>query len=116
MNRGGKMDERADLADTHKAGIADKQMDRRRFLRVAGTVAWATPVVMTLSSKAAWAKAPCTPRGETCGRVVSVSGGVGVCSLSGFANCCTGCTCKSAKRPKKGQPCKCFGNCSPSKR
>ncbi len=99
-----------------QANQATQGMDRRRFLRHAGTIAWATPVVMTLSSKAAWAKPPCTPRGETCGRVVSVSGGQGVCSLSGFANCCTACTCKPPKRAKVGKPCKCFGGCSPSNR
>jgi hypothetical protein len=97
-----------------RADISNQGMDRRRFLHGVATVAWSAPVLMTLSAKAAWAATPCTPRGETCGRVVSVTGDQGVCSVSGFANCCTGCSCKAPKKPKVGKPCKCFGGCSPA--
>ena len=104
------MDERAGLSKT-------TQMDRRRFIRAAGTLAWTTPVVMTLSAEPVWAAAKCTPRGRTCGRVTDCSAPGGVCTdTGGFLRCCTGCVCENPRQCKVGKPCKCFGNCSPSER
>ena len=45
-----------------------KLMERRRFLRNAATVAWATPVIMTLGASGAQAQAvSCVKPGAACG-------------------------------------------------
>ena len=60
-------------------------VDRRRFLKGAATVAWAAPVIVTLSASPAYAR--CKPQGEVC----SSLGAGGTC---GTGNCCTGLTCQ----------------------
>ena len=40
---------------------------RREFLRQAGTVAWATPFILTLSASPAHAQVSCAPAGSPCG-------------------------------------------------
>ncbi len=43
----------------------DEAIDRRRFLRRAGTVAWTTPVIMTVLASRAGAQV-CRTLGQTC--------------------------------------------------
>ena len=44
------------------------ELDRRRFLKQASTVAWATPLVLTLTASRAGAQAiSCIPTGLACG-------------------------------------------------
>jgi hypothetical protein len=57
-------------------------IDRRAFLRRAAIVAWATPVVLTLSQSRAGAQTTCVPCGQAC--INRERGGV---------PCCTGCEC-----------------------
>jgi hypothetical protein len=40
---------------------------RREFLKQAGTVAWATPLIMTLTAGPASAQVSCAPTGQVCG-------------------------------------------------
>lgn len=40
-------------------GLSREGQARRRFLKQAGTVAWASPFIVTMMSRAAHAQAPC---------------------------------------------------------
>ena len=40
---------------------------RRDFLRQAGTVAWATPFILTMAAPSAHAQTSCAPSGSGCG-------------------------------------------------
>ena len=84
--------------DTFKGG----EVDRRRFLKRAGTVAWLTPVILTLSTKAAYAN-HCKGNGSTCGNFKD-----GVCVPQGTL-CCTQCSC--TPDPDDSKKCKCTGTC-----
>jgi hypothetical protein len=86
--------------DTSKGG----EVDRRRFLKRAGTVAWLTPAILTLSTKAAYAT-HCTGRNAECG-AVSGSG----CNTTGFLVCCTQCSCQQTG-PTNNRRCRCLGTC-----
>lgn len=72
-------------------------IDRRRFLKRAGTVAWTTPFILSVMQESAFATSHCLLAGATCG-----SGGQ--CSTAGFLPCCSslGLTCK-----KSGPSCLC---------
>jgi hypothetical protein len=59
-------------------------MDRRRFLRTAGTVAWATPVVLTVFSSRAGAQSP-----SLCGPVTVICDNNPPCTSSLFPVCRT---------------------------
>jgi hypothetical protein len=50
--KGGAVSER-------EQGLTAENESRRRFLKQAGTVAWATPFIVTMMSRAAHAQAPC---------------------------------------------------------
>ena len=45
----------------------EHNQSRRDFLRQAGTVAWATPFILTMASSTAHAQASCAPAGTNCG-------------------------------------------------
>ena len=48
--------------------MEDRTEDRRAFLRRTATVAWATPLLLTLSAGRVGAQAPsCAPGGTPCG-------------------------------------------------
>ena len=68
-------------------------VDRRRFLKGAATVAWAAPVIATLSASPAYAA--CIPQNGLC------SGAPPNC---GTSDCCTGLSCK----PGSGNKCRCL--------
>ena len=65
------------------------EQDRRTFLRRAGTVAWSTPLILTLASSRAGAQS-CSPAGTACGTWNST---VEVCLPLGQTPviCCNGC-------------------------
>ena len=65
-------------------------LDRRRFLKGAATVAWAAPVIATLSTSPAYAN------GVKCGKLEN-----GICPTSG---CATGLNCR---REGNSQNCTC---------
>lgn len=67
--------------------------DRRRFLRAAATVTWATPLVMTLPARSAGAQGlSCIPAGASCANYVVISGVGPACipPMGQTATCCTG--------------------------
>ena len=66
--------------------------DRRTFLKRAGTVAWATPLIVTLGASRAAAQASCLPSGSGCGIYFEDMNGPG-CAASSVGNllCCTAC-------------------------
>jgi hypothetical protein len=87
----------------------DESIDRRRFLRRAGTVAWSTPVIMTVLASRAGAQA--------CGSLAQP------CSPTTPRPCCTGLICCGAAnthvgtcRNPENTPCtdanECCQNCS----
>ena len=47
--------------------MSDEARSRRDFLRQAGTVAWATPFILTMASPSAHAQVSCAPAGTNCG-------------------------------------------------
>lgn len=61
-------------------------MERRRFLKAAATVAWATPAIMTLTANRAGAQS-CVPLGAPC----DACEGINCCLSSGdpFPCCCS---------------------------
>jgi len=73
-------------------------VDRRRFLKGAATVAWAAPVIATLSASPAYAQVECTKSGKKCGS--QQPQGSGNCPGT---NCCTGLNC----RPSGTRDCIC---------
>ena len=89
---------------------SDQTIDRRRFLRRAGTVAWSTPVIMSVLASRAGAQV-CGTKGQ-------------VCSPTTPRPCCTGLRCCNANnssnlgtcRQEPGTPCAnaddCCQNCS----
>jgi len=63
--------------------------DRRQFLKKAATVAWATPLVLTVAASRAGAQVnSCLPSLTICG--VPDNGG---CDTTGFTACCGGFSC-----------------------
>ena len=52
--------------------MSDHDESRREFLKQAGTVAWATPFILTMMSPSALAQASCGPAGTNCGAWNSV--------------------------------------------
>lgn len=81
----------------------DESIDRRRFLRRAGTVAWSTPVIMTVLASRAGAQAcgslaqpcsPTTPR-PCCSPLICCTSGArtGTCRQATDAPCTTPTDC-----------------------
>lgn len=58
---------------------------RRRFLKQAATVAWATPMILTMMAPSAAAQTSCIPAGSACGNDVN-----GVCVPSHTLQPCCG--------------------------
>jgi hypothetical protein len=86
-------------------GVTDSQaVDRRRFLKRAGTVAWMAPAILTLSTQAAYAS-HCLGKNAECGAVSGAN-----CVTSGFLPCCTQCSCTQSG-PPNNRRCRCSGNC-----
>ncbi len=71
-------------------------IDRRRFLKGAATVAWAAPVIATLSASPAYAA--CVPLDGNCGPLDPVT------NACPAGNCCTGLNCK---KPRTRNICEC---------
>lgn len=71
---------------------------RRRFLRQAGTVAWATPFVVTMMSRAAHAQL------SSCGTKID---GVGTTACIVTTPCGTSLSCRGAAIQMAGAPCFC---------
>jgi hypothetical protein len=67
--------------------------DRRTFLKRAGTVAWATPLIVTLGASRAGAQAAsCLPSGTGCGIFFEdINGPSCAASPVGGLFCCTAC-------------------------
>lgn len=61
---------------------------RRDFLRRAGTIAWATPLILTMAAPSASAQVSCIPEGSACGNNVP---GVGCVPAHTLAPCCGTC-------------------------
>lgn len=91
--------------------------DRRRFLKRAGTAAWAAPVLIAVTSSAAHAVSPacltdCNPLDEACGPsnqcgIVNPEGG-GDCITTGFPPCCDE-SCSGGPFFVPNSPCFCSG-------
>lgn len=47
--------------------MPDQARSRRDFLKQAGTVAWATPFILTMAAPSAHAQVSCAPAGTGCG-------------------------------------------------
>lgn len=64
--------------------IKQEGMERRRFLKAAATVAWATPAILTITANRAGAQS-CVPQGAPCDACVGVN-----CCLAGSDSlpCC----------------------------
>ena len=52
--------------------VTQEGMERRRFLRAAATVAWATPAILTLTANRAGAQS-CVPQGAPCDACIGVN-------------------------------------------
>jgi hypothetical protein len=52
--------------------VTQEGMERRRFLKAAATVAWATPAILTLTANRAGAQS-CVPQGASCDACVGVN-------------------------------------------
>lgn len=64
--------------------VVREGMERRRFLKAAATVAWATPAILTLAANRAGAQS-CVPHGASCDACF----GVNCCIVAGDAiPCC----------------------------
>lgn len=66
--------------------VTQEGMERRRFLKAAATVAWATPAILTLTANRAGAQS-CVPQGAPCDACT----GVNCCVASGdpWPCCCS---------------------------
>jgi hypothetical protein len=79
--------------------------DRRKFLKQAATVAWASPLILTLSASRAGAQnISCVPRGFMCG---TWNGSICVANPT---PCCTGEHCGPVSTEIVGGPCICMGD------
>ena len=83
--------------DQPKAESNARAMDRRRFLRRAAFVAWATPTIMTLTAQSALAT---TCAGVGCGSQNQAGG----CAAGAGRCTCTGSACVAAT---SGNSCVC---------
>jgi hypothetical protein len=88
----------------------DTSVDRRRFLRRAGTIAWATPVIVTLLTETAAASHPsgCIHVGAQCGRYRTQGS---ACQdtpgqTGSIANCCSPANCLPTTTTNNA-PCNC---------
>jgi hypothetical protein len=82
---------------------AREGMERRRFLKAAGTIAWATPAILTLTASRAGAQS-CVPHNAPCDACV----GVNCCIASGES---LPCCCSDPNSPVCGGTCKTQAEC-----
>ena len=83
--------------------VEGREEDRRRFLKQVGTVAWASPLILTMTARGAGAQAlSCLPLGTPCGNY-SVSAGA---CVGGTSACCLPNGCVSFFN-QEGDPCFC---------
>ena len=69
--------------------MAEKRAEsRREFLKQAGTVAWATPFILTMAAPSAHAQVSCAPTGSPCGTYNSQ---LDVCVPTNAVICCGEC-------------------------
>lgn len=69
--------------------MPDPDQTRRDFLKKAGTIAWATPLILTMTAPSAHAQVSCAPAGTGCG---AWSSSLGVClPLAQAVVCCGTC-------------------------
>jgi hypothetical protein len=69
--------------------MSEHDQSRRDFLKRAGTVAWATPLILTLAAHPASAQAvSCAPAGSGCGSFVE---GLGCLPTNPAVMCCGSC-------------------------
>lgn len=86
----------------------DESIDRRRFLRRAGAVAWSTPVIMTVLASRAGAQGTCLANGSTC----STTSAPFCCTTPIQLTCCpTGTTRQGTCRRPSGATCSNNGQC-----
>jgi anaerobic selenocysteine-containing dehydrogenase len=78
--------------------MPDQTEDRRAFLKKTATVAWATPLLLTLSAGRAAAQVSCAPAGTPCG-VWNGTTCTGVAVI-----CCEDCNPTALE---VGSPCEC---------
>lgn len=78
--------------------VTQEGMERRRFLKAAATVAWATPAILTLTANRAGAQS-CVPQGAPCDACI----GINCCITAGDP---LPCCCSSVNDPT------CPGVCS----
>lgn len=84
--------------------LTEPQLARRKFLRQAGTAAWATPFILTMASSRASAQS-CVPDGNTCGNYMVIVGIGAVCQpIQGAALCCGVCEVVPAENTCRCQP------------
>jgi hypothetical protein len=82
-----------------------QEQDRRKFLKQAATVAWATPLILTLGASAAHGQVSAGPCGAPTGQQDS-------CNCTTGTQCASGCCCTG-----NGQPfgfCLQSGDCPPN--
>lgn len=86
---------------TEESGrVNDEGVERRSFLKGAMTVAWATPLVLTMTARQAGAQAlSCIPNGAPC----DACEGMNCCDASGPAD--GGCCCSDANSLDCGGVC-----------
>jgi hypothetical protein len=77
--------------------VSDQTRSRRDFLRQAGTVAWATPFILTMAAPSAHAQVSCAPAGTQCG---TWSSPLDMCVPVGNALVCCG-DCQRAAPPQE---------------
>lgn len=83
--------------------VSQEGMERRRFLKAAGTVAWATPAILTLMASPAGAVS-CVPHNAPCDACV----GVNCCVQSGDS---VPCCCSDPNSSDCGGVCRTAAEC-----
>ena len=86
------------------AGMPEQGVERRKFLKAAATVAWAAPMILTMSARPAGAQVgtSCLPNGGPC----DACNGMNCCDVDGDPD--GGCCCSDPNVPE------CGGVCNPS--
>ncbi|MDQ3915608.1 MAG: hypothetical protein M3323_09825 [Actinomycetota bacterium] len=84
--------------------VAQEGMERRRFLKAAGTIAWATPAILTLTANRAGAQS-CVPHNAPC----DACAGVNCCIQTGDS---LPCCCSNPATPDCGGVCRTQAACA----
>jgi hypothetical protein len=95
--------ERGKAVIEREEALTEEGQARRRFLKQAGTVAWASPFIVTMMSRAAHAQAPCGVQALDAGLPPAI-----FCDTTGGTPCGTAVPCiPDPANPGPGQPCIC---------